>query len=81
MFGLFPRLQPNPLHVRLARIHEKLLGHSGGTGKRQRINVTVQGQGLAHRVSMAWQHIEHTDRQPCFQGKLCDTNSRQRRTL
>ncbi|MND75144.1 hypothetical protein D3C80_667530 [compost metagenome] len=39
----------------------------------------MQGQGLAHGVAVAWQHVQHASRDTGFDGQLGDANGRQRR--
>ncbi len=71
--------QPDALHVRFARINHQLLGDLGRTGEYQGVDVHVQGQGLAHGVAVAWQHVQHASRDTGFDGQLGNANGSQRR--
>ncbi|MCY1413545.1 hypothetical protein D9M71_289780 [compost metagenome] len=71
--------QPDALHVGFAGIDHQLLGDLGGAGEHQGIDVHVQGQGLAHGVAIAWQHVEHASRDTGFDRQLGDADGSQRR--
>ena len=71
--------QPDALHVRFAGIDHQLLGDLGRAGEHQGVDVHVQGQGLAHGVTEARQHVEHAGRNAGLDGQLGDADAGQRR--
>ncbi|MNE01620.1 hypothetical protein D3C80_940660 [compost metagenome] len=58
-----------------------MLGDLGGAGEHQGVDVHVQGQGLAHGVAEARQHVEHASRNAGLDGQLGDADAGQRRLL
>ncbi|MNS79330.1 hypothetical protein D3C72_1129820 [compost metagenome] len=66
--------QPDPLHVRLTGIDHQLLGNARGAGEHQRVDIHVQGQGLANGVTVSRKDVEHASRDTGFECQLGDTD-------